>query len=344
MDGGTSTAGTGDVHAPAGAGAGGGHEGAARLSPANNVFDCALVLEGGGMRASYTAGLVNVLLEQGIYFDYACGISAGSSHTVDYLSRDAKRTKEAFVELAGNPNCGGIHMVLRGRPYFNADYDYAGCVEDGFLPFDWQAFSANPARLRIQGFRPDDGRSVTWTRDDMPTQDQMMLRVRAGSTLPKLMAPVEVDGHVMLDGGLGEGAGMPTHLAEMDGFRRLFVITSRERGYRKEPLSKTKARAVSRLSRGYPPLREALLTRSERYNAALDHLAELEAEGRAYVVRPDTMPVKNTDLSVPKLQAAYELGHAQGMRELPRWREFLFGTGGTADAAGTSAPTTTERG
>ena len=68
-----------------------------------NVHDVALVFEGGGYRASYTAGIANVLLERGIYFDEVCGISAGSSHTANYISRDQNRVRRSFIDLAGIP-------------------------------------------------------------------------------------------------------------------------------------------------------------------------------------------------------------------------------------------------
>ena len=128
-------------------------EPAAPLAPLeNNVHDCALVIEGGAMRASYVSGLVNVLLEQGIYFDYVCGISAGSTVATNYVSRDMVRTKRSFVDFAANPQMGGVKSFLHRRGFFNADYDYLGCIEDGSMPFDWQTFQANPARVRIQAF------------------------------------------------------------------------------------------------------------------------------------------------------------------------------------------------
>ena len=58
---------------------------------ANNVFDCALVFEGGGYRGAYTAGIANALLENELLLDYVCGISAGASHTLNYVSRDQNR-------------------------------------------------------------------------------------------------------------------------------------------------------------------------------------------------------------------------------------------------------------
>ena len=68
-----------------------------------------------------------------------------------------------------------------------------------------------------------------------------------------------------------------------------------------------------------------MLTRPERYNEELAHLEELEKSGRALVVRPREMPVSRTTRDVKELEHAYLLGHEQGIAELPRWREFLFG-------------------
>ena len=73
----------------------------------NNIHDTALIFEGGGMRASYTSGILNNLLEQNLYFDYVTGISAGSSNAVNYLSRDTERARKSFVDLVKDPNFGG---------------------------------------------------------------------------------------------------------------------------------------------------------------------------------------------------------------------------------------------
>ena len=291
-----------------------------------NVDGCALVFEGGGYRAGYTAGMANVLLEEGIYFPFVCGLSAGASNTVDYLSRDQWRTHWAFTGLAGDPEAGGRMSYLRGDGYINGDYCYRGVIDNGVAPFDWNTFVQNPADMRIQSFERDTGRTVTWGKSDFDNVNDLIDRVRASSTLPWLMNPIQIDGQTMLDGGLGKGAGLPLWMAEEAGYKKFLFLTTREKGYRKEPFSGAKLQAMLRLTSKHPFMREALLSRAERYNAETERIEQLAREGRCLIVRPDVMPVESTTFDGAMLEASYAMGHAQALRELPRWREFLFGS------------------
>lgn len=307
-----------------------------------NVTDCALVFEGGGYRASYTAGMANVLLEHGIRFGFVCGISAGASHTIDYVSNDTRRVRDGFIQLSDRrPQAGGKRSFLMGHGYFNADYDYVGCVKDGYMPFDWEGFAENPAQVRIQSFEADTGRSVSWGKEDFSDVWSMLEHVRASSTLPGIMNPISIDGHVMYDGGIGRDAGIPVRLAEDAGFERIVYVATRPRGYRKdESVSAATRRLYRKISHGFDAVYEALITRGERYNAAIDHVLELERAGRLFLWCPDIMPVKSTTITRPELEASYELGHRQALRDLPRVREFLFGS---ADAGPDLPPEETER-
>ncbi|WP_428378830.1 patatin-like phospholipase family protein [Olsenella sp. Marseille-QA0557] len=288
------------------------------------VSDVALVIEGGGMRAAYSAGLLSVLLEQGIEFSYICGVSAGASCATNYMTHDIDRLKRCFVDIADDPQIGGTRSFLRGHGYFNSEYLYGRCCyPDGALPFNMDAFLASDVTLRVQAFERDTGRTVLFSREDMDTLDKLLTVIRASSSLPIVMNPTAVNGRVMYDGGLGTGAGLPTHIAEKDGFSRFFVVTTRQAGYRKTPPPGMKRRLMLQTFRDYPYVRDALLTRASRYNNALDHLAALEADGNALVVRPDVMKLKNTTLNRDELEVAYALGHSQGLRELPRWLAFL---------------------
>lgn len=314
------TAGTGSASVRAGSGAS-----SSRPRLESNVEGVALVLEGGGMRAAHTAGIVAALVEHGVRFPYVCAVSAGASNAVNYLSRDAERARRSFVDIAADSRFGGIGSLATHNGFFNADFLYERAIQDGTLPFDWQTFSANPAHLRIQAFERDTGASVTWDKSAMTDPVRMASLVRASSTMPFIMRPIEVDGSVMLDGGLGEGAGIPLHLAERDGYERFFFVATRPGGYRKTPMGRGQRGLMRRLCAGRPAVFEALATRAERYNDALDHLAELEREGRALVVRPEAMPIRNTETRVARLVEVFSEGHALAEREMSRWMEWLRG-------------------
>ena len=47
-----------------------------------------LVLEGGGMRGAYTAGVLSWLIDQGIEMDYGVGISAGAMNLCSYAMKN----------------------------------------------------------------------------------------------------------------------------------------------------------------------------------------------------------------------------------------------------------------
>lgn len=104
--------------------------------PKDNVPGTALVFEGGGYRAAYTAGFARVLMEQGLVFPYVCGLSAGAMHAVDYVSGDLGRMRRSFLGREGAEKAGGLGTFVQGKGYFNSAYLFEGRVDDGFIPFD----------------------------------------------------------------------------------------------------------------------------------------------------------------------------------------------------------------
>ena len=286
------------------------------------IGDTALIFEGGGMRASLTSAMVVTLLEAGLSFDWVAGISAGASNTVNYLSRDARRARRSFVEFAADDQFGGMKHFLRGEGLFNAEYIYqrAG-VEGAALPFDWTTFSASESQMRIIAFDAESGTEVVWTQDDVPRVEDLMVRVRASSTMPGLMPPVHLDGHVYVDGAMGPDGGIALSQAQAEGFEKFVIILTQERGYRKEP---QRFPAVYRgIFRRYPAVADALLTRWTRYNETRERVFALEEEGRAHVFAPEIMPVANSTRDLSRLAASHRMGLSQSRRELPALREFV---------------------
>ncbi len=286
----------------------------------NNIKNTALIFEGGGMRASYSAGLLSHLLEHQLYFDYVAGISAGASCSVNYLSRDSDRAKQSFVDIVKDPLFGGWKSFLSGEGYFRAKYIYEETPHStGTLPFDFEAFSNNSASLRIGAFHMETGQMNYFSRKDIQAPMDLMRIVRASSSMPIVMPPAEVNGSVYVDGGINGGIALD--IAKQDGFQRFFVILTRPKGYRKAPV-KHKG-FVKAFYRKYPQVAEAMLQRHLQYNQTLEELQELELEGKAFLVYPDVMPVSNMEKDYHKLKRSYELGYAQGLRDVPAWKAFL---------------------
>lgn len=293
-----------------------------RTPMTSNVTDTALLFEGGGMRASLTSAVVAELLRERIHVDFVAGISAGASNSVNYLARDPERARRSFVDFADDPRFGNWLSFVRGKGLFNAEYIYehAGLPEAD-LPYDFATFQANPARLVLVGFDAVTGQTRWWDRSDMGTLADLMVRVRASSTMPVLMPPVHAEGTVFVDGALGVDGGIPVTAAEEAGFEKLFVVMTRERSYVKRP--ERFPAFYQRTFRRYPAVAEALISRWRLYNETRERLFEMERQGQAYLFVPESMPVSNAERSVAKLAAAHELGLAQVRREMPAIREFL---------------------
>lgn len=287
----------------------------------STVHGVALVFEGGGMRNSYSAGAVTVMLEHGLFFNDVYGLSAGATNVIDYLSRDAHRARASFTTCLDGLDFRPWLLPVVGADGFGAVVRGDGLARtDCSLPFDFPAFSANPARATLQAIDRDTGETVYFTRGDFPTEAALMKRVRASSSYPIIMPPTWIDDRALYDGGIGRGGGIMVPRAMDDGLRKFFVVCTRPRGFRRSERPK---RFYDAFFWRRPRMRAALDTWSRRYNEELDRLDRLEAEGRAYVFYANDQGVRNTERDETKLVKNFERGRTQALSELGAWERFL---------------------
>ncbi len=272
------------------------------------------------MRNSYTSPCVVKLIEEDVQFGWVGGVSAGATHTVNYLSRDLRRARESFVDFANNPSFGGVSSLLRGNGYFNAEYIYERSA-DGDLPFDYDAFEANPAQMTISATRADTGESVHFTREDIRERSDMNSFVRASSTLPLIMPKRYIGGVPYVDGALGASGGISIAEAEDAGYEKFLFVATKPRGYVRPQVNRQNV--VRRVFRNTPAVAQAIIDRPGRYNASKQRLLELEKEGRAQLFFPDDMQVNSTERNVVKLRANFSAGERQMDAEWGAWQEFL---------------------
>ncbi|MCL1798711.1 MAG: patatin-like phospholipase family protein [Eggerthellaceae bacterium] len=289
----------------------------------NNVKDVALIFEGGGLRNSYSSALVNVLLENGIYFDAVYGLSAGASNAINYLSRDAERSRLTFTEHADDlPFRKSQLFLLENNILASPSIQHYGPAESK-APFDFESFQANPAQLTFEGIDRNTGKTVYWTQRDFTTEEKLMERVQATLSYPIVMPPMRLVGDTdgaYYDGGPGEGGGIMLPRAQKDGFSKFFVVCTQHKGFRKRVGHR---RLFEAFFWRRPQMREAVSTWAQRYNEQLDRLAELERAGAACVFYAHDQSAIRREVNMVKLKNNFEIGCRQARSEVGKWVDFL---------------------
>lgn len=240
--------------------------------------DMALVLEGGGLRGVFTAGILDLFIERGVEFPYVVGVSAGSTNAMSYLSKQKGRTLYADTVLMQERPYIGLKTYLKRGEMIDMEFLF-GEFPRSIYPFDWDAFAANRARFEVVATDAHTGEACYFDKAD--SFERLALIGKASSSLPFLNRPVVVDGVTMVDGGLADS--VPLQRARSCGYKRALVILTQCKGYRK---SYSKITLPKWLYPRYPKVVEMLNSRAERYNCQLEWVEELERRGEIEVIRP----------------------------------------------------------
>lgn len=276
-----------------------------------------LVLEGGGMRGLYTAGVLDVMMERGIEVDHAVGVSAGAAFGVNIKSRQVGRAIRYNKRFCSDPRYASVGNLLRTGDLYSVDFAYRE-VPLRLDPFDVAALRANPMRFTVVCTDVETGEAVY--RDIERGDDEDLDWIRASASVPMLARPVALDGRRLLDGGIADS--IPVSWMMAHGYERNMAILTQPAGFRKEPNGLMPLLRVA--LRRYPRLVELLANRHERYNAQLDEVARLEAEGRLFVIRPSESvqaPISVKDPEV--LERIYQVGRRDGEANAERLLSYL---------------------
>jgi predicted patatin/cPLA2 family phospholipase len=276
-----------------------------------------LVLEGGGMRAIYTAGVLEYLAERDLYFPYQIGVSAGACMAVSYLSRQRGRNKVVNIDFAGDPRYLSWRNFLRRRELFGMDFIF-GEIPRSLVPFDFEAFHEAQEELVVGTTDIETGNTLYYSKSE---QDLDLLTVlRASSSLPFFAPVVEYRGKKLMDGGISDP--VPIRKAETDGNRRNVLILTRNQGYLKRP---NRLRWLLRRGYGqYPPFIEVMLRRHEIYNETMAYVERQASDGAAFVIRP-TRPLKvgRVEQKPKRLEELYQQGYEDARQLYPDLLKWL---------------------
>ncbi len=276
-----------------------------------------LILEGGALRGLFTAGVTDVMMENGIDFDGMVGVSAGAAFGCNYKSRQPGRVLRYNKRFVNDRRYCSVRSLFMTGNLFGGEFNYHTLPEKYDI-FDAATFDANPMEFYAVCTDLLTGKPVY----------KLLMRhsydfcewIRASASMPLVSTIVEVEGHKMLDGGIGDS--IPLKFFQYKGYDRNVVVLTQPEGYVKKP---NRLMPLIRMQlRRFPRFVEAAADRHLMYNAELDYVRSEEAAGRAFVIRPRTaLPIKHITRNTALLQQAYDEGRSVMQDRLSGLKEYL---------------------
>lgn len=298
---------------------------------AKDTRSVALVLEGGGYRGIFTAGILDVLMEHALTDEFASvwGTSAGAMNAIDLKSRQIGRTMRIMLAYRDDRRFMSFTSLVRTGNLTGGDFVYDE-VQNRLDPCDCDAFNTNPMRMYAVASDVVFGTAAYLPVNFLPKD---IVKVRASASLPLVSQIVEIDGHRYLDGGTTDSIpyavalGLPDAVSCLpQGYTpsaRAIVVITQDRSYEKTQTNEMIAIRSHRYD-DYPYYLEALRTRYLRYNAQREMLWKLEKQGKALVFAPEE-PVKvaTNEREGGPLLSLYLQGRHQAQERLAEVETFL---------------------
>ena len=276
-----------------------------------------LVLEGGAMRGLWTAGVIDVMMENNIWPDGIIGVSAGAAFGCNYKSRQIGRTIRYNMRFAKDKRYSGLLSLFTSGNYFNADFAYHK-VPMQYDVFDSNTFQQNEMEFHIVCTDVNTGKAVYHQIKEV--NEETLEWIRASSSMPVLSSIVNIGKMRLLDGGVSDS--IPLKHFEDEGFKRNIVILTQPKGYKKK---RNKLMILIRLFlHRYPLMVKAMEERYIMYNRQLEYIEQAELKGRCLVLRPEEkIPIGHISHNPKEMRKVYEMGRNVGLKYLDRISAFL---------------------
>ena len=274
-----------------------------------------LVLEGGAMRGLYTAGVLDVFLDNNIKVDGIIGVSAGVLFGVNYLSKQKGRAIRYNKKFAKDKRYMGMRSFLTTGNIINKDFAYYE-IPTKLDIFDEETFEKSDTDFWATVTNIETG-EAEYIKLEKPI-DQMEV-LRATSAMPIVSEIIEIDGKKYLDGGVSDS--IPVEKCKSMGYDKIIVVLTRTIEYRKKKASSTLAKIKYK---EYPKLIETMENRYKKYNETVEKIIDMENKKEIFVIRPSKdLKIKRIEKDVDKLQAMYDLGVSDCKKQLEDLKEYI---------------------
>lgn len=274
-----------------------------------------LVLEGGSVRGIYTAGVLDVFLENGISFDGVIGVSAGAIHGCSYLSGQHGRSIRYYMNYCNDPRFMSFSSLIKTGDLVGADFCYHE-IPENLDVYDNEAFLRNGVPFYAVCSNVETGEPEYLRMTDMFKDIDIL---RASASMPYVSRMVEINGKWYLDGGSTDS--IPVEAFRQMGYEKNVLVLTRDISYRKKPELRFLAKWMYRK---YPAFAKAQADRYLAYNRTAERILELEKEGSVFVIRPSQPPaIGRMEKDPQKVKQLYDLGRKDALGTVEKMQDWL---------------------
>lgn len=269
------------------------------------MYQAGLILEGGGMRGVYTAGVIDFFLDKGIEFSSVYGVSAGACSMCSYLSKQRQRALDVCIDYLDSRKYCSLESLLTTGDLFNVDTCYH-LIPEYLNPYDYDTFNQYKGKAYSVATDIATGRPEYFRIRDMRKDID---KIRASASLPLVSRNVKINGKYYLDGGISDS--LPVQKSVMDGNRKNVVVMTKETGYEKGPVGWLSFWLLKLRYWRYPKVASMMAERHKHYNEQAAYIERLRKSGEIFVIRPKKAGnVGRVEKDVKKLKALYRQGYA----------------------------------
>lgn len=282
------------------------------------LVQAGLVLEGGGMRGLYTAGVLDYFMERGLQFSSCYGVSAGACHLTSYMSGQIGRAYRISLDYLDDPDYCSLKSLVKTGDLFGVDYCY-NRIPNELDPYDYEAAAKYPGNCYAVAVNIETGHA-----EYLPLKDirEDITAIQASASLPLVSRNVEFHGKQYLDGGMVDS--IPIRQSMLDGNKKMVVVLTRPDGYRKKPISFVNQQALRVKYKDYPGVVMAMQRRHIIYNKTLDYIRKLEEKGRVFVFRPESIiKIDRIEKDKKKLKVLYLQGYHDAAQNYDAMMKYL---------------------
>ena len=277
-----------------------------------------LLLEGGALRGLFSAGVMDVLMEENIAIDGIVGVSAGALFGPNYFSKQKGRVLRYNTKYINDKRYISIrnllltgNMISKGFAFYKMNKELDRFDNETFIKQnkDFWAVATNVKTGCAEYFKITD-----------PLKE--MEKLRASSAMPMVSKMVKINGEKYLDGGIADS--IPIEKILSFNYDKIIITLTQPFDYQKETINSRKLKLIKIKYKKYPTLIKTMENRYKIYNEKITKIKDLEKQGKVFVIRPN----KKINIDILKcdeydLKKAYYMGVEEATENIKKLKNYL---------------------